>query len=197
MDKVRLDQHYNQYQPNNVKHSAESEFRFPLEKDGTGVVYEPSHQKKTETPSSAAGAQTRETGKSAGFQNQAPTLELSTGNQGPTRQIENPDMIDRILDGIQQAIEQVKSFFHDLWYGESGTVDATESVNATTEETIDEVLKSGDMEKLEAFLTEHGSKKPARNSELLTSYNRYGTIVKMDPSDKKRILEGNFHDIEL
>ena len=62
---------------------------------------------------------------------------------------------------------------------------------------IQEILKSRDREKLMDYLTENGQKKPARNTDLLTSYDSHGRIVPVSPSDRKRILEGDFHDIKL
>ena len=41
-----------------------------------------------------------------------------------------------------------------------------------------------------AFLADYGGGHLAKNSDLLTQYDRSGHIISMDPSDKRRILQG-------
>lgn len=64
-------------------------------------------------------------------------------------------------------------------------------------ETLQQIIADHDMEQLVQFVTEGGTKKPARSTDLLTIYNRYGRVNRIDPSDRKKILEGNFNDIKL
>lgn len=64
-------------------------------------------------------------------------------------------------------------------------------------ETLQQIIADHDMEQLVQFVTEGGTKKPARSTDLLTIYNRYGRVNTIDPSDRKKILEGNFNDIKL
>ena len=51
-------------------------------------------------------------------------------------------------------------------------------------------------EELLERLYEQGERMPARNSDLLTSYDKYGTIVKMDAGDRNRILHLHPHHID-
>ena len=60
-----------------------------------------------------------------------------------------------------------------------------------------EILKSRDKEQLVRYLTEDGRRPPARSTDLLTSYDRSGRIVSIDPSDRQLILKGTFGDIKL
>lgn len=57
--------------------------------------------------------------------------------------------------------------------------DAAADVPKTQEEFRREVL---------AQLYENGEKSLAKNSDLLTVYNKQGSLVQMDAGDKKRIL---------
>lgn len=45
-------------------------------------------------------------------------------------------------------------------------------------------------EDIAAFMIDYGGGRLAKNSDLLTQYNRHGTIVSLDPTVKKRILRG-------
>ena len=49
----------------------------------------------------------------------------------------------------------------------------------------------------EAFLASSEGKKVARNSDLLTYYDKHGIVVNMSPSDKQRILYGDKNQIEV
>lgn len=45
-------------------------------------------------------------------------------------------------------------------------------------------------EDITAFLADYGGRHLAKNSDLLTQYDRTGHIVSVDPSDRRRILQG-------
>ncbi len=46
------------------------------------------------------------------------------------------------------------------------------------------------MDDVSAFLADYGGRHLAKNSDLLTQYDRTGHIVNVDPSDRRRILQG-------
>ena len=69
--------------------------------------------------------------------------------------------------------------------------------NAASEDFLQEIIKSRDRQKLLLYVTDNGQKRLAKNSDLLTSYDRSGKIVNVSPSDKRLILEGDFRDIRL
>ncbi len=46
------------------------------------------------------------------------------------------------------------------------------------------------MDDVTAFLADYGGRHLAKNSDLLTQYDRTGHIVDVDPSDRRRILQG-------
>lgn len=56
---------------------------------------------------------------------------------------------------------------------------------------IQECLASRDMGRMVRLLTEDGQKLPARNSGLLTYYDKTGKIADVNASDRERILHGD------
>lgn len=56
---------------------------------------------------------------------------------------------------------------------------------------IQKVLKSKDLNQLTKIITQNGKLKLAKNSQLLTTYDRQGKIVQLDGSEKERILRGD------
>lgn len=77
----------------------------------------------------------------------------------------------------------------------TGFTDTAENVSRTDEENseheIRKHLENGDMEQVIRILTDNGRKMPARNSTLLTSYDRNGRMVKLDASVQQRTLYGD------
>lgn len=62
---------------------------------------------------------------------------------------------------------------------------------AKREEEIQKLLRSGDMDKVLSLVTENGQKTMAKNSTLLTYYDRTGKITPLSASDQERILHGD------
>ena len=62
---------------------------------------------------------------------------------------------------------------------------------AKKDEEIQKLLRSGDMEKVVNLVTENGHKTMAKNSTLLTYYDRSGKITPLSASDQERILHGD------
>ena len=62
---------------------------------------------------------------------------------------------------------------------------------AKREDEIQKLLRSGDMEKVLSLVTENGRKTIAKNSTLLTYYDRTGKITPLSASDQERILHGD------
>ena len=64
-------------------------------------------------------------------------------------------------------------------------------------EEIQKLLRSGDMEQVISLVTENGHKTMAKNSTLLTYYDRNGKIAPLSASDQERILHGDRNVKEL
>lgn len=77
----------------------------------------------------------------------------------------------------------------------TGFTDTAETSSHTDEENsereIRKHLQNGDMEQVIRILTDNGRKTPARNSTLLTSYDRNGRMVQPDASVRQRTLYGD------
>lgn len=56
---------------------------------------------------------------------------------------------------------------------------------------IQRLLRSGDMDQVVSLVTENGQKVMAKNSTLLTYYDRTGKIAPLNASDQERILHGD------
>lgn len=59
------------------------------------------------------------------------------------------------------------------------------------EKEIQRLLRSGNMEQVVSMVTENGQKTMAKNSTLLTYYDRTGKIAPLSASDQERILHGD------
>ena len=62
---------------------------------------------------------------------------------------------------------------------------------AEREKEIQRLLRSGKMEQVVSMVTENGQKTMAKNSTLLTYYDRSGKIAPLSASDQERILHGD------
>ncbi len=62
---------------------------------------------------------------------------------------------------------------------------------------IRRLLRYGSQEEIEDFLSDHGKKVPARNTELLTQYDRSGALVDISNTERELILHGDKKEIRL
>ena len=66
-----------------------------------------------------------------------------------------------------------------------------------TQEEIRRIFRRGNRQEIEDFLSNHGERHLARNTELLTQYDKRGAIIGIDHAEKERILFGNKNEIRL
>ena len=66
-----------------------------------------------------------------------------------------------------------------------------------TQEEIRQLFRRGDQKEIEAFLSNNGEKHLARNTELLTQYDKKGSIVGINSYDRDLILHGDRNQIKL
>ena len=62
---------------------------------------------------------------------------------------------------------------------------------------IQQSLRDGDMDQVIRLLTENGKRVVAKNSTLLTSYDKNGRVVEPNASDMERVLHGDRNTWEL
>lgn len=66
-------------------------------------------------------------------------------------------------------------------------------VQAKQDEKIRKSLRSGNLEQVISLLTDGGRRTVAKNSSLLTYYDRTGKLTQINASDRERILHGDRH----
>lgn len=66
-----------------------------------------------------------------------------------------------------------------------------EAKEAARDETIRKHLRTGNLEQVISLLTENGRRTPAKNSNLLTYYDKRGRLRQIGASDRERILHGD------
>lgn len=100
-------------------------------------------------------------------------------------------------DGPQKP-EDRKNIAGRLWDRLSKTEEpgAVEGPDYTQEE-IRRIFRRGNRQEIEDFLSDHGRRHLAKNTELLTQYDKKGAIVGIDHAEKELILFGNKNEIRL
>lgn len=92
--------------------------------------------------------------------------------------------LHKTVDGLQEGLFQRKL-----------SNEIAESIY--TQEEIRQIFRRGDQKEIEDFLSNHGKRRLARNTGLLTQYDRKGVIVGINSSDQDLILHGNKNQIKL
>ncbi len=68
-----------------------------------------------------------------------------------------------------------------------------EAKQAARDEKIRKHLRSGNLEQVISLLTDDGKRSVAKNSTLLTYYDKNGKLTQINASDRERILHGDRH----
>lgn len=68
-----------------------------------------------------------------------------------------------------------------------------ETKQAERDEKIRKQLRSGNLEQVISLLTDDGRRAVAKNSNLLTYYDKNGKLTQINASDRERILHGDRH----
>ncbi len=130
-------------------------------------------------------------------------------------------LLETIRNYVAKAVTAVRDFFYQIWNDEPkddvaqdnlASMDSfcseymTNPMESPTQEKrlsilplqddlpdyeIRQSLKEGDMDRVIRLLTDNGKKTAAKNSTLLTSYDRNGKIVEPNASDRGKILYGD------
>ncbi|MBE6015261.1 MAG: hypothetical protein E7241_07830 [Lachnospiraceae bacterium] len=165
-----------------------------------GVVYEPSAVSKNSRVNAMETATVRK----------EQTVKPESGS------IIDEEFLEKIKRVFYSAITAVKDFAKRIWEGGEGAA-KTEGLEGTTTEMGEEGQSSGERvftrsspivkdsifmgdearAKLDILLEQDNRGHLAKNSDILTYYNRSGKITRMDPSDRMKIMRGQFNDIVL
>lgn len=97
--------------------------------------------------------------------------------------------IDTVRLWIAAFTQTLKDILYKFWNNsaESEAIVQTDE----SEKLIGENLHSGNLEQIISLVTDNGNKTMAKNSTLLTYYDRTGRITSISPSDQERILHGD------
>ncbi len=193
--------------------------KFLLGGDEEGVVWERSGKeegkKKTTAPARSGGVTgTKFSDKKATYtpSREAKQLQESQKKTEPAAE-EKPKeegVVSRVLSGIRGFFKNILNF---LWYGDEKEKSASEKKEdsslvttkkkeesvtkpQTDEDRIKAYIKAGDTNGVVDVLTKGGTVQPARNSTLLTKYDRRGHIVEGNRMNTGVILHGD-NPIEL
>ena len=128
--------------------------------------------------------------------------------------------LDTIQTFITGFIQTVKELINRIW-NEPQSKDTVQSSDVSPEEAeryteeylaakgltektpvdkdaeIQKYLHNGNLDQVISLLTDNGHKTIAKNSNLLTYYDRSGRITRINPSDSERILHGDRNSRKL
>lgn len=125
---------------------------------------------------------------------------------------------EQLKASVRSMISFLKETWRTIWEDAPAeekkdpveTTDDAEQIAAQNEAWADErieeaekqvqmqaVLKSRNLDSLAAILSENGKKHLAKNTTLLTTYDRRGRIVAIDEAERERILHGDKNFIKL
>lgn len=175
-------------------------FSLPNQED-EGVIYEPSTQSTTTRPKTMAQvkqeiaeeeAEAARANLHSRFDGPGVAVELSgTGVRAATKAKEQAQ--SSILDIFRDTWNSIKNFFVNFWAGteaqETDTVGVEDSI-PTSDTVLDNNTLKNDPETIASFMVDYGGRHLAKNSDLLTQYDKRGHITSPNASDRKRILQG-------
>ena len=115
---------------------------------------------------------------------------------------------EQLKASVRSMISFLKETWRTIWEDAPAeekkdpveTTDDAEQIAAQNEEKqvqMQAVLKSRNLDSLAAILSENGKKHLAKNTTLLTTYDRRGRIVAIDEAERERILHGDKNFIKL
>ncbi|MCM1097775.1 MAG: hypothetical protein NC427_06875 [Ruminococcus flavefaciens] len=124
---------------------------------------------------------------------------------------ERVPLLETLRSYVTAAIAAVKEFVHKIWNDPkpeemwSQTLDSGEVVYTAEKDQallaeadpgdldheIRQSLQDGNMDRVISLLTDNGRRSIAKNSSLLTSYDKNGRMVEPDASNRERALHGD------
>ena len=108
-----------------------------------------------------------------------------------------------LVEGIPQSAQSVQGASSKAAQTAEEIIDASDEISARALEEerrnrmIQQSLRNGDMNQVISLLTDNGRKTIAKNSTLLTSYDKNGRVVEPNASDRERALHGDKNSWKL
>lgn len=191
---------------------------FSLDMADDGVVWDRQDSEKKKESDSTKNANYQKNEKKDSYLSQNKNEFEKDNSQDSKILEENQTRIDKgnislenVTKVISNIINNVKgifiNIFNFIWYGDEktesesellstknadsalATIDSDEA-SKTKEELIRESISKKDSKEIERLITDNYSKIPARNTSLLTKYDKRGNIVNINGADEAVILKG-------
>lgn len=174
--------------------------KFQLDYGKEGAIYEPSSEalkkqqaEKEKTTRIDSPSKAEENGVRLTLSGVAVEPDRMAEKEGNA---ESVGILEKMTDIVNKVIDVIKGFISSIWNDEPKVVDEQmpEKIDASEKpKTQFEKAKA----EAEAFLASAEGKKVARNSDLLTYYDKHGSVISVSPSDRQRILYGDKNQIEV
>ncbi len=110
-------------------------------------------------------------------------------------------LLQTIQNVFAKVAETLKGIFDRIWNEppqaeaevevDEPDISVPPKTDAQRNEEIQKYLHKGNLEQVISLLTDDGKRTIAKNSDLLTYYNKSGQISKLNASDSERILHGD------
>lgn len=189
--------------------------KFQLDYGKEGAIYEPSSEAvKRQQDEKRAIAHSSDTSKTEdeGVRLTLSSAALNHKEKSETEKNAQGGILDVVTSLVNKVIDAMKGFFSSIWNDTPATNGEETSETDTIAESKAEKIDVGDSTAVpqkpktkfeeakaeaEAFLASPEGKKVARNSDLLTYYDKHGTVISVSPSDRQRILYGDKNQIEV
>lgn len=190
--------------------------KFQLDYGKEGAIYEPSSAALKEQQAEKKVATQTAKNQQAEAAGVKLTLSSTGIEKAEESKKESASFIDAMTEWLNKTIESIKAFVKGIWNdtpvettSSNETISLDEEISASQEadmaddakEVIATTKPKTQFEKAkaeaEAFLASTEGKKVARNSDLLTYYDRHGLVVSLSASDKQRILYGDKNHIDI
>lgn len=172
--------------------------KFQLDYGKEGAIYEPSsealNKQKADKTVTSSNSKTVEPGKE---ENTGVKLTLSNAGieKAETAKSETTSFIDTLTGWTRNIFDRIKGIFSSIWNDTDEQVSTTDNQVETTQKPKSQFEKA--KAEADAFLASTEGKKVARNSDLLTYYDRHGMVVSVSASDKQKILYGDKNHIDV
>lgn len=103
-------------------------------------------------------------------------------------------LVKSIRGFVEKVLLAVKDIFQKIWNDSETLPEETNTEKAEEKQysEFDKLKKDA-----EDFLNSAEGKKAAKNTDLLTYYDRRGTVISVNASDRQRILYGDKNQIEV
>lgn len=165
-------------------------FQFDYGKEG--AIYEPSSESQKKTTETKTDLKAEESGVKLTLSTDYAEEKSSVSKETTS----GSDVFDVLTRIVGDVFDKIKQFFLSIW-NEEPKVEA--NLAETQVPKVNEPKTQFEKAKAEAaaFLSSAEGKKAARNSDLLTYYDKHGSVINVSPSDRQRILYGDRNQIEV